>query len=88
MIYLSASGSGFNGTGVVEEENRVHLGRALLMAGVSRGWSEYDLTRCSGEPPLMESGQSKPLELSSLVMKAAPKWKRVGAECLVECSLL
>lgn len=75
-------------TGVVEEERCVHLGRALLMVGVLRGWSEWDLTLCLGEPPLMESGHSKPLELSSLVMKAAPKWKCVGAECLVERSLL
>lgn len=73
---------------MVEEESRVHLGRALLMAEVPRGWSEWDLTRCSGVPPLMESGRSKPLELSYLVMKAAPKWKRVGAECLIERSLL
>lgn len=73
---------------MVEEESRVHLGRTPLMAGVPRGWSEWDLTLRSGEPPLIESGHSKPLELSSLVMKAAPKWKRVGAECLVEGSLL
>lgn len=36
----------------------------------------------------MESGHSEPLELSFLVMKVCLKWKRVGAECLVERSLL
>lgn len=37
---------------------------------------------------LIEFGQSGPVELSSTVMKAALKWKRVGAECLVEHSLI
>lgn len=37
---------------------------------------------------LIEFGQSGPVELSFTVMKAALKWKRVGAKCLVECSLI
>lgn len=37
---------------------------------------------------LIELGQSESLELSFMVMKAALKWNRVGAKCLVEHSLI
>lgn len=37
---------------------------------------------------LIEFGQSGPVELSFTVMKAALKWKRGGAKCLVEHSLI
>lgn len=37
---------------------------------------------------LIEFGQSELVELSFTVMKAALKWKRVGAKCLVEHSLI
>lgn len=37
---------------------------------------------------LIEFGQSGLIELSFTVMKAARKWKRVGAKCLLEHSLI